>query len=141
PPVFPTPVRTVSPSAFRRSATTLEVRTSSNASSGCAWRSRRTSTSSFRSDGEKRVATGLIFAPCGIASFALKELSTLDLALENLRIQDLELDAAILRHVERAGVGHQRLGFPVADRGELFAMEARVPGEQVLEHGLHAGFA
>ena len=42
-PVFPTPVRTSSPSARRRSATTWAVRTSSKASSGCACRSRRVS--------------------------------------------------------------------------------------------------
>ena len=45
-PVFPTPVRTSSPSARSFSATSAAVRTSSKASSGCMCRSRRTATSS-----------------------------------------------------------------------------------------------
>ena len=59
-PVLPTPVRTSSPRARRRSATILAVRTSSNASSGWACRSRRVSINSFSSVAGRVEAVGLM---------------------------------------------------------------------------------
>src|SRR6516225_1200294 len=153
-PVFPTPVRGVSPSARSRSATSAAVRVSSNASSGWACRSRRVSTNSSRSAADRvRGVVATVMARDSYHKHAgrggadparrahrfrlLRERAPpLDLALELLLVQHLDLDPAVLGHVERRVVGNQRLGLAVALDRQLPGVEIGEVLEQVVVHRL-----
>src|SRR5437762_336731 len=143
-PVRPTPVFTSRPSARSRPATKPEVRTSWNAVSGCACRSRRTPTRSSRSlavkwlvsvfmrlsPGEPRgpgvrgPAGSVLARGVGGRSLALLEQPPpLGLLAQHVPVQHHELDAAVLRHVERAVVRHQRPALAIALGGVLLGLQ------------------
>src|SRR6185369_3329292 len=132
-----TPVRAIavrgsSPSARSRSATRPEVRRSSNASSGCACRSRRVSTIARISSGV-RLAAGVIAAvlAASLVAPAVLETPPLALALQHVLVQDDELDAPVPRHRLGRDVRHDRPGRTVALRDEVATRERRERLQQI----------
>src|SRR5690349_20155048 len=74
----------------------------------------------------------------GSGPLLLQPLPALDLLLERLAVHDLELHAAVLRHVERRRVRDQRPAGAVALGRELRRGEARELVDEVVLHRLGA---
>src|SRR5439155_9878607 len=68
----------------------------------------------------------------------LEQPPALDLALEHVLVLHRELDAAVLGHVELAGVGHERHALAVALGRELLGHERRELALEVGEHRIGA---